>query len=165
MSVRTASTIIGFISFSFTLATLLRVFWENVMTIWKANDEVHDLLPSLKQALYEERDHLRRVRRRCRGYYEDGAMDLLYSGVKGMIRDFKRLEAPFLVPARDGDEKAAYALDAEEPRDYYNTNYRHITLRERFIWVRERGGFIELSESLSRVQTRRIARQTTDIGM
>jgi hypothetical protein len=35
-----ASTIIGFISFAFTLGTFLRVFWGNIMTIMNARREI-----------------------------------------------------------------------------------------------------------------------------
>ena len=62
------STILGFISFTFTLATLLKVFSSNLGTFNAAPQEVPDFLSGLKQGLLEERRHLRRVRRRLKKY-------------------------------------------------------------------------------------------------
>ncbi|PVI05661.1 hypothetical protein DM02DRAFT_683956 [Periconia macrospinosa] len=61
-----ASTLIGFISFAFTLATFLNVFWSSLCTIKTAPHEIKDYLSNLKQALLEERRHLRKVRKRIR---------------------------------------------------------------------------------------------------
>jgi hypothetical protein len=65
------STIIGFISFTLTLATLMRVFWSNLMTFYAAPEEIKDTLSSLKQGMLEERRHLRRVRKRLRNVKRD----------------------------------------------------------------------------------------------
>ena len=65
------STIIGFISFTFTLATLLKVSWSNLATFNAAPEEIKNILSSLKQALLEERRHLRRVRKRLRNVRRD----------------------------------------------------------------------------------------------
>lgn len=61
-----ASTLIGFISFAFTIATFLKVFWQSIITIKAAPDEITDYLSNLKQALLEERRHLRKVKKRMR---------------------------------------------------------------------------------------------------
>jgi hypothetical protein len=65
------STIIGFVSFTFTLATLLKVSWSNLMTFHAAPEELKDTLSSLKQGLLEERRHLRRVKKRLRDVRRD----------------------------------------------------------------------------------------------
>ncbi|KAI4701637.1 hypothetical protein J4E81_003377 [Alternaria sp. BMP 2799] len=65
------STIFGFISFTFTLATLLKVSWSNLATFNAAPEEIKDILSSLKQGLLEERRHLRRVRKRLRNVRRD----------------------------------------------------------------------------------------------
>jgi hypothetical protein len=65
------STIIGFVSFTFTLATLLKVSWSNLMTFQAAPEEIKDTLSSLKQGLLEERRHLRKVRRRLKNVRRD----------------------------------------------------------------------------------------------
>lgn len=60
-----ASSIIGFISFGFTLATFLNVFWSSVQTIHAAPSEIPDYLSNLKQGLLGQRQHLRKVRKEC----------------------------------------------------------------------------------------------------
>ncbi len=65
------STILGFISFTFTLLTLLKVFWSNLGTFRAAPEEIPDMLSGLKQGLLEERRHLRRVRRRLKSFRRD----------------------------------------------------------------------------------------------
>lgn len=61
-----ASIIIGFISFAFTVGTFLKVFWESIVTLKAAPSEITDYLSNLKQALLEERRHLRKVRKRMK---------------------------------------------------------------------------------------------------
>lgn len=179
--------VIGFISFIFTLATALRVFWSNLRTIGAADSEVAVVLPNLKQNLYEERSHLRCIRRRCHGIYQEGAFHVLYIGVRSMIQEFKRLEAPFRddedddgrynprkragrrgsarfekdrrLENGDGDEK-----DGTED-DYYMSTYSAKSLKRRWLWLYRRSAVLAMTERLSRVQTRRIARQTTDIAV
>ncbi|KAL5120381.1 hypothetical protein ACEQ8H_001671 [Pleosporales sp. CAS-2024a] len=65
------STLIGFVSFGFTLGTFLKVSWSNLGTFSAAQDEINDYLSSLKQGLLEERRHLRRVRLRLRSIRRD----------------------------------------------------------------------------------------------
>ena len=60
------STIIGFISFAFTVGTFFKVFWQSILTLKAAPSEITDYLSNLKQALLEERRHLRKVRKRIR---------------------------------------------------------------------------------------------------
>lgn len=66
------STLFGFIGFALTIATFLRVTWENIQTFLGASTQISDLLGNLKQGLYEERAHLRKVRRwqRRRGSFQ-----------------------------------------------------------------------------------------------
>ncbi|KAK7541076.1 uncharacterized protein J3D65DRAFT_665805 [Phyllosticta citribraziliensis] len=73
------STTIGFVSFAFTVATFLRVSWENLQTIAAAQTQIPDFLGNLKQGLYEERAHLRKVRRfqRRRSSFVGGARNRL----------------------------------------------------------------------------------------
>ena len=65
------STILGFVSFTFTLATLLKVFWSNLGTFSAAPREIQDYLSGIKQGLLEERRHLRRVRKRMKSVKRD----------------------------------------------------------------------------------------------
>jgi len=65
------STLIGFVSFAFTLGTFIKVFWSNLGTFAAAPEEINDYLSSLKQGLLEERRHLRRSRRRLKSIKRD----------------------------------------------------------------------------------------------
>jgi hypothetical protein len=65
------SASIGFVSFTFTLGTFLKVFWSNLGTFSAAPQEINDYLSSLKQGLLEERRHLRRSRRRLKSLKGD----------------------------------------------------------------------------------------------
>jgi hypothetical protein len=67
------SASIGFVSFTFTLGTFLKVFWSNLGTFVAAPQEINDYLSSLKQGLLEERRHLRRSRRRLKSLTRDGS--------------------------------------------------------------------------------------------
>ena len=58
-----ASTIIGFISFAFTVGTATRVFWTEISTWSAAPSGIDDALTNLKQSLLEERYHIKRARR------------------------------------------------------------------------------------------------------
>lgn len=117
-----ASTIIGFLSFVITAATLLRVSWDNLQTFWSAPTQINDMLGNLKAGLYEELGHLRKVcrdrrrrRRSSSGPHKDRGKDgarvsrgerheastdrtlfLLRDTIKHMIRNFRNLERPFL---------------------------------------------------------------------
>lgn len=103
-----ASTLIGFISFAFTLATFLRVFWENVITLFGAKNEAHALLTTLRQELYEERMSLRALRRhqRARGSHskdvfsgpelDEVTIRTMQDTVRHMWKKFKIIEKPFL---------------------------------------------------------------------
>jgi hypothetical protein len=67
------SASIGFVSFTFTLGTFLKVFWSNLGTFAAAPQEINDYLSSLKQGLLEERRHLRRSRRRLKSLKRDNS--------------------------------------------------------------------------------------------
>ncbi|PSK53830.1 hypothetical protein B9Z65_7636 [Elsinoe australis] len=103
------SAIIGFISFAFTLATFLRVFWENLATIFKAGRESKNILTTLRVELEEERCSLREIKRhqRSRGdqhsqdvfkgpELDDEALRSLQDTVRRLTRRFEELERPFL---------------------------------------------------------------------
>ncbi|KAI9699524.1 MAG: hypothetical protein M1820_007155 [Bogoriella megaspora] len=219
-----ASTIIGFISFAFTVLTAIRVFWSNISTIRAAPTEVPDFLGNLKQALYEERAHLRLVKKsfRTSEHYDEGGFKVLSDTVKHMIRDFKHLERPFLVPdraayrtwwgyeepddlSREGavrgdvrydpgrhergsrkrrsrssysreeggrhgyngniDRDKARTRHIREEDDYYATDYCKIGLMHRYIWLKNRSQVLALLEAITRIQTRRIAKQMCEVAI
>ena len=217
-----ASTIIGFISFAFTVATAVRVFWGNIKTVQAAPVEVPDYLGNLKQVLYEERAHLKAVRRKSRGIeiYDEGGFKILADTIKHMIRDFKRLERPFLVDDQDAYRTWWGFEDPQDPReeeggirggdgrsgrgsrkrrsrsthdtrgggghgyagypnreksrprrghshedDYFATDYCKIGPVKRYIWLKERTKVVEMLEAVSRIQTRRMAKQVCELSM
>ncbi|KAH7138614.1 hypothetical protein B0J11DRAFT_610129 [Dendryphion nanum] len=249
------STIIGFISFGFTLGTFFNVFWSSIVTIKNAPNQITDYLSSLKEGLLEERHHLRRVRRRLRKWErpgdtigrgpgfrrpsrggggggmgagsggsrsqsrgrkkrhsdrafferdiqsfrsagEDAALRTQRIAVRDMIRQSRAIEYPFLRPElqnqtsiqwsatptystsyppnHDGEkhEYTAYDDDDYGPEGNmpfssarFGSEYRICGLRERWVWLRRKSDVISLSEGLSRVETRRIAHETTEVLM
>lgn len=238
-----ASTLIGFISFAFTLATLLKVLWVNFETLGEAPHEVHSYLTNLRTELLEERANLKAMRKECRRRHRRGGAGEVYreSGVeldevslrtmgdtvKQLIRRFEGVERPFLEKGemgigevthphkrrrrdgRDGEgspyySHSAYASptekggrgasraragrdrDAKLPR-YGNdhddndnsddndedgqkywaqrTRYADYSLHKRFTWLYKKAEAQQLFQILSRVQTRRIARQVAAIAV
>ena len=83
-----------------------------------------------------------------------------------MIKEFKALEEPFLDNPRDYyDREGKYDLDQADPDDYYDTKYKKLGLSQRIQWLRSRTSVINIEKRLSRLQTRRIAKQTADLAV
>src|ERR1700753_4410715 len=119
-SLSLASQILGFISFSFTLATLLRVFWSEWQPFIAAPSEIEDYLTNLKQGLFEEKWHIKHARRRLEtrrkshkrdtgdehhhGHYRqrkispniDVSLRAMQNAIKHFMRQFQHMEEPFL---------------------------------------------------------------------
>ncbi|GAM83122.1 hypothetical protein ANO11243_011080 [Dothideomycetidae sp. 11243] len=118
-----ASTIIGFISFAFTLATFFRVFWANLSTLSHADSESKSILSTLRTELDEERLSLRELKRhqRARGPNHadlvDGpkldyaALENLQVALRRVARRFDEIERPFLVSDAELDERRAVRRD------------------------------------------------------
>lgn len=175
-------------SFAFTVATALRVFWENLNTIWDASQEVHEILTSLRIELYEERNSLRQLRRHNKEFghrhnnkgrvplkLDDSTIRSMQESIRHLIRRFKTLEKPFLAEntATGRRRRSSYTWDDEKDvrgKDDDDDNldpyqYCNMTLGKRFVWLRTRSKAVGLMDSLSRVQTRRIARQVGEISV
>jgi hypothetical protein len=188
-----ASTIIGFVSFIFTVGTATRVFWAEISTFYAAGQEIDDALTNLKQGLYEEKYNLKRARRiRARrrsrslplrgvggGSGRDGeeeerdaALRAMTIALKHMIRRFKELEKPFLAypdesgrPKYSGDEDG---YSDEDWRDdatnlYYHPEYNCDGFKSRIAWLSKKGAVTAMADSLVRLTVRRIGIQTTII--
>lgn len=160
-----ASIIIGFISFTFTLAIWLHAFWDAFVTLGKAPQQVQDALSVLRQGLYEEREYLKRTRRRSQShsgkakslYLEGGPQRVINDAVKDLIRDFKDLERPFLENLHEGREKELeWSFDAT--KHYYKCDLHH-----RILWLRTKSGINDIAIRLGRLQSRRIAEEVTDM--
>jgi hypothetical protein len=159
-----AATIIGFISFSFTLAIWLHAFWDAFLTLGSAPHEIKDALSTLRQSLYEEREYLKRKRRRGSGnskgktlYAEGAPTKVINDAVKDLIREFKGYEAPFLYSPHSGREKELeWSFDATQ--EYYGNNLLH-----RLMWLGRKAGVRNIATKLQWIQTRRIAMEVTEM--
>ncbi len=162
-----ASSIIGFISFTFTFFTLLNVFWASLGTIFSAGKQVHRSFDNLRAELRGEREYFKRAlkqsRSRSRGdarmHSDDAPLRLLNDSVKDLMRDLKRLEEPFLKESPYRRE-----LDIEKSdRESLKGDYAPMTLRRRYIWLRSKDEVVTLATQVNRIQTRRIACDSNNI--
>jgi len=251
------STIIGFVSFTFTLATLLRVSWSNLSTFYAAPEEIKDTLSSLKEGLLEERRHLKRARKRLRNVKRDqshgpgarsdsegydgsnvrqhmsrkrrrssgrgrgggkkgtmhfdrdiqsmrsagaeDALNVMRVTVRDLMKKFRDLEYPFLTPeyqtrqqqnlsdqpSSHSSEKSPYATqyyshnnnnyemdddnDARSAHHLSSTNrlgieYANCDIHRRWLWVRRKSDFVNLSTVLSRIEGRRTAHEVGEVA-
>ena len=193
-----ASTIIGFISFVFTVGTATRVFWTEISTWSAAPREIDDTLTNLKQSLLEERFHIKRARRmlaarrrsrsahgkeeknhhsRDQEYIEQerqAALKAMSIAIKHMIRDFRKLERPFLrYPDDDPDwRKSTHGNETGYSDDewhddvtnfYFHPDYKQCGIAERLSWLKTKTNVQSMSESLAKLTIRRIGIQMTYI--
>lgn len=208
-----ASAIVGFVSFAFTVATWLRVFWNNINSLFAAESEIHGYLSTLRIELYEEKASLKRLRRHNRGLthsstgtrdraglrLDDATLRSLIDVLRRLTRRFKNLERPFLMEndaigkrrpsgypygresanwetemkdtrsrgRRGSERRNRRDVDDDEDEDQYwvSSDYCDITFAKRSVCLKRRSEAMDLTESLSRVQTRRIARQVGEIAV
>ena len=161
-----ASIIVGFISFAFTVFTFLRVFWESIQTIWSAPKEVRQLLDNLRTELYGERAYFKNAIKQARSKSRNSTreapeiapLSILNDSIKSMMRDFRKLEAPFLDDADGADD-----LDIEKSgRVSLRGNYGRMDFRRRWIWLHSKSDFMTLANQVTRTQARRIAYETSN---
>ena len=162
-----ASSIVGFISFTFTFFTLLNVFWASLGTIFEAGKQVHRSFDNLRSELYGEREYFKKALRQSRSrsratarmQLDSAPLKILNDSVKHLMRDLKRLEEPFIRDSPyDGD------LDLEKPgREPSFADYAPLTLRRRYIWLRTKEEVKTLADRVNRIQTRRIAYDSNNI--
>jgi hypothetical protein len=156
-----ASTVIGFISFTFTLLIWLQASWHAFLTLGSAPSQVRDSFSTLRQGLYEEREYLKWKRRQKGGsekglYYEGGPAKIMNDAIKDLIRNFKKLEHPFLITPHSGREKdLEWSFDATQHQ--YNCDLAH-----RILWLRIKNDVESIAVKLQRIQTRRIESMVED---
>ncbi len=162
-----ASSIVGFTSFAFTFFTFTNVFWNTILTLWSAPREMKQHLDNLRSELQGERAYfkttLRRARSRSRGnrVHEDlGPLKLLSDSIKSLLQRFKHLEEPFLNESPDEKEK-----DVERSEESVRGDYRPMTLILRWRWMRTKSEIVSMFDTVNRIQTRRIACDTTNALM
>lgn len=210
-----ASSVIGLVSFAFTLSIFFGTFASAISTLSAAPREVRDNLSNLRFELYEEREALRKARSRRRRIHNpsspspsppapsriherdrsrsrpglrggagggekqryrtrvsadarsDDYLRVAAQTIKDLIRDFKRLERPFLTDypyprgldpgydPNDEDLEAKTHVDtAENPGRYYRCDFPH-----RFIWLKRKSDVVNLASKVARVQITRIERE------
>jgi hypothetical protein len=148
----------------------LHAFWDAFMTLGSAPEEIQDALSVLRQGLYEEREYLKRKRRRGdrsssrdpesskskQLYYEGGPTKVINDAVKDLIREFKDYERPFLVTPHEGREKELeWSFDATQ--QFYRCDFWH-----RVLWLRSKGHIHNIANRLEKAQIRRIAQEVTE---
>ncbi|KAM0793978.1 hypothetical protein BDR22DRAFT_50505 [Usnea florida] len=164
-----ASSIVGFTSFAFTFFTFVRVFWETILTLWHAPKQMKAYLDNLRVEIHNERAYfksaLRRTRSRSRSvrrYHEDIApLKVLNTTVRRIHRLFTKLEEPFLNISPSEAEKDI-ERDSEES---VGTDYAPMTLARRWKWMRTKSDIISIADEVNRIQTQRIACDTTNLLM
>lgn len=163
-----ASIVVGFVSFTFTFFTFLRVFWETILALWSAPKQMRGNLDNLRIEIHNERAYfksaLRRTKSRSRSvkrYHENVApLRVLSSTVKRLHREFVGLELPFLVDSPERTEK-----DVERSEVSEETQYAPMTLGRRWRWMRSKDDIISLADQVNRIQTQRIACDASNILM
>jgi hypothetical protein len=134
----------------------LHAFWDGFQTIGSAPSQIQDAFSTLRQGLYEEREYLKRIRRRKGGhnskgndlYAEGGPNKVISDAVKDLIKQFKDYEAPFLMSPHTGREKdLEWSFDATQ--QYYRCDLIH-----RILWLRVKGGILDIANKLQLLQTR-----------
>ena len=162
------SSIVGFTSFAFTFFTFLRVFWETILTLWSAPKEMRVYMDQLRIEIHNERSYfrsaLRRTKSRSRSlkkYHEDvSPLRVLNGSIKRIHRGFNRLEEPFLNVSPEKTEK-----DIERSTEDDEADYAPMTFRRRWKWMRCKGTVISIADQVNRIQTQRIACDTTNVLM
>ena len=162
-----ASSIVGFTSFAFTFFTFVRVFWETILTLWSAPSQMEGYLDNLRLEIHNERAYfksaLRRTRSRSRSvkrYHEDiEPLKILSGSVRRIHRAFIRLEGEFLSVSPSKAEKDI-ERDSEES---VGTDYAPMTLARRWRWMRVKSDIISIADQVNRIQTQRIACDTTNL--
>lgn len=162
-----ASSIVGFTSFTFTFFTFLGVFRETLLTLWAAPKEARTHLDNLRSELHGERAYFKSMLRRSRSrsktaktHADLGPLRLLNDSVKELMRDFRKLEEPFLNEPPDEREK-----DVERSQESVRGDYAAMTLRRRWKWMRRKGDVMVMADQVNRIQTRRIACDTSNVLM
>ena len=159
------SIIVGFTGFTFTVLTFVRVFWEIILTLWSAPEEMKSFLDNLRSELQGERAYfksmLRRQRSRSgrwRSVHDDlSVIVLLNDTVKDLMHQLKTLEQPFLTESADQKEK-----DVERSKDSILGEYAPMTLRRRWHWMQTKDEIKAMAIQVNRIQTRRIACDTSN---
>ncbi|KAL9042017.1 MAG: hypothetical protein Q9214_003914 [Letrouitia sp. 1 TL-2023] len=165
-SIFVASAIVGFTSFAFTFFTFLRVFWESIRTMWNAHREIKPVMDNLRTELYGERAYFKNALKQARSKSKNSTryapeiqpLVILNDGIKGLMREFRELEEPFLDRPEEAED-----LDIEKSgRVSLRGNYASMDLWRRFTWLHKKDDVVNLGTMTNRIQSRRIAYETSN---
>jgi len=81
---------------------------------------------------------------------------LLNDSVKILFRDLKTIEKPFLNESPEEKEK-----DVERSEESIRGDYAPMTLPRRWHWMNSKATVIAMADEVNRIQTRRIAHETS----
>ena len=120
--------------------------------------EIHNERAYFKSALKRTRSRSRSIKK----YHEDvGTLKILNVSVRRIHREFIKMEEPFLNVSPSRAEKDV-ERDSEES---LRTDYAPMTLARRWKWMRTKSHFISIADQVNRIQTQRIACDTTNLLM
>ena len=141
-----------------------KVFWESIVTMWSAHKEIRSLLDNLRTELYGERayfkDAIKQAKSKsktARQAVEVTPLSILNDSIKNIMREFRRMEEPFLDNTPDGDD-----LDIEKSgRVSLRGTYAPMDFWRRYLWLQQKSDFVEIANQVTRIQARRIAFETS----
>ena len=167
-SISYASSIIGFLSFAFTFFTFVRVFWDTILTLWKAPKEMKLYLDNTRSELRGERAYFKTALRRSRSRSQSRVnrdnfddleiLKLLNGTTRTLLGQFEELEEPFLLGPPKLDDK-----DLERSEMSMRVDYAPMTLRRRWAWMRRKDSVISIADQVTRIQTRRVAQISSSV--
>ena len=161
-----ASAIVGFISFAFTFFTFLRVFWESILTMWNAPKEMKSSMDNLRTELYGERAYFKNALKQAKSKSKASSriaqeiqpLSILNDSIKTLMREFRDLEVPFLDTPGEAED-----LDIEKSgRVSLRGSYAPMDLWRRFTWLHKKDDAYSIASFTNRIQTRRVAYETSN---
>lgn len=124
------------------------------------------MLDNVRTELYGERayfkDAIKQARSKSktstRETLEIAPLSILNDSIKSMMRDFRKMEAPFLHGGEDAED-----LDIEKTgKVSLRGNYGRMNFRRRYNWLQNKMDFVTLANQVTRIQARRIAYETSN---
>ncbi|KAI4148745.1 MAG: hypothetical protein L6R39_002702 [Caloplaca ligustica] len=128
--------------------------------------EVRQLLDNVRTELYGERAYFKNAIKQARSKSKSATretpeiapLSILNDSIKEMMRDFRKVEEPFLNVVEDAQD-----LDIEKSgRVSLRGNYARMDFRRRYIWLQSKPDFLSLANQVTRTQARRIAYETSN---
>ncbi|KAL9575903.1 MAG: hypothetical protein Q9212_007580, partial [Teloschistes hypoglaucus] len=133
--------------------------------MYRAPHQIQQTLDNLRTELYGERAYFKNAIKQAKSKRnpereapEITPLSILGESVKSMMRDFRGLEAPFLVEGEEGGD-----LDIEKSgRVSLRGRYGSMGFRRRVVWLHTKDDFVAMANQVTRIQARRIAYETSN---